>query len=53
MFWIRIRRDKKLKIFTPTPSPLTDTTVRAANNVIITPTTKAVGMMAKVRRFNR
>lgn len=35
------------------PRPLTETTVRAASKVMITPTTNAVGMMAKARRLNR
>lgn len=35
------------------PSPLTDTIVNAANNVIITPTTNAVGMIANVRRLSK
>lgn len=38
---------------TPTPRPLIDTTVKAAKSVIITPTTNAVGIIAKLRRLNK
>lgn len=41
-------RDKKL---TPTPNPLIETTVRAANNVVMTPITNAAGIMAKLMRL--
>lgn len=40
-------------LITPTPSPLIETTVNAANNVMITPTTNAVGIMAKLSRLNK
>lgn len=38
---------------TPTPSPFIETMVNAANNVMMTPTTNAVGMIAKLKRLNR
>lgn len=38
---------------TPTPRPLIETTVSAANKVMMTPTTNAVGMIAKLKRLNR
>lgn len=41
------------RIFTPTPSPLIEMTVNAANNVIIIPTTNAVGIIAKLSRLNK
>lgn len=40
-------------IHTPTPSPLIDTTVNAANNVVITPTINEAGISAKLIRFKK
>lgn len=45
---------KKNEIFlTPTPSPFIETTVKAANNVVITPITNAAGIIAKLIRFKK
>lgn len=38
---------------TPTPRPLIDTTVSAANSVVITPTINEAGMSAKLIRFRK
>lgn len=42
-----------LGILTPTPRPFMETTVSAANSVVITPITKAPGMTAKLKRFRK
>lgn len=38
---------------TPTPRPLIETTVNAANNVVITPTINEAGISAKLIRFRK
>lgn len=38
-------------LLTPTPNPLIETIVRAANNVVMTPTTNAAGITAKLIRL--
>lgn len=38
---------------TPTPRLFIETIVKAANSVVMTPTTKAAGSMAKLMRFRK
>lgn len=42
-----------MSLLTPTPKPLIETTVKAPNSVVITPTTNAAGIIAKLIRLRK